>query len=107
MTLIEALILGAAGVAFLATGAVHFAWSLRVTTILQTRHPEAWATLQGRVLLSRTALADFLRSDRHKDMNDPELSRAVRMDRITGMIVMACFVGAAAALFTVGRSLPR
>lgn len=107
MTLVESLTLGGAAVAFLTAGAVHFAWSLKVTTILQTRHPELWATLQGRVLPSRTALAAFLRSDRHKDLNDPGLSRAVRMDRITGIVAMVCFAGAAVALLTVGRALPR
>lgn len=106
MTLVGSLILGAAAVAFLAAGAVHFAWNLRVTTILQTRHPEVWSTLQGRVLPSRLALAGFLRSDRHKDMNDLELSHAIKMDRITGIIVAVCFLGAAVTLFTVGRALP-
>lgn len=107
MTLVNYLILGAAAVAFLAAGAVHGSWTLRVTTILETRHPEVWAKLQGRVLLSKPALANFLRSDEHQRMNDPELSHAIRMDRITGMIVMVCFLVAAVALLTVGRPLPR
>jgi hypothetical protein len=107
MTVTGYLILGATTVVFLAAGAVNFWWSLRVTTILETRHPEIWAKLQGGPLFSRMALGGFLRGDVHRQMNDPELSRAIRMNRITGIVVMVCLLSVGAALVTTGRALPR
>jgi hypothetical protein len=107
MTRVEYLRLGAATVVFLAAGAVNAWWSLRVTTILQTRHPEVWAKLQGGLLFTRVAFGGFLRSGMHRRMNDPELSRAIRMNRITGIIVMICLLSGFAVLFSVGHALPR
>jgi hypothetical protein len=106
MTFAESLILGVAVVAFLTAGMIHISWNTRVTSILQARHPETWAKLQGPILPSRTALADFMRSDMHQRMSDPELSRAIRIERITGRILMACFLGAGVTLFTLA-GLPR
>jgi hypothetical protein len=102
----ELLIIGTAAAVFLATGSAYAWWNNRVTAILEKRHPAVWARLQGRILPSRSALASFLGSDEHKRMNDPELSHAIRMEKIAGLTTMVCFIGCGVVLFSLASLSP-
>jgi hypothetical protein len=103
MRLIDNLVFGSVVVAFLGAGAVNGWWNDRVITILKERHPETWRGLQGPVLMNNSAFVHFLTSDQHREMNDPELSRAIKKCKMTFVIVIVCFFGFFATMISVSR----
>jgi hypothetical protein len=95
------------GVVVLATGLVNAFWRSRVTQILKTRHPEVWRDLQMSNLSSRKAFARFLHSDRPVLIDDAELTRAIKLDRITGAVWIVCFLAAATVMVSLGQPSSR
>ena len=98
MTLTDILILAPLATAFYVAMGTAAWWNHRVTVILKARHPEVWAILQGPILPKGTVFGSFLRGDQHLRLADPELSRAVRLGKVAGVICIVCLFTAFAAL---------
>ena len=90
---------GIAFAVFFVCCAAQFWFMARVRNALIDRHPELYLSIERSSMFARRGLSRFIQSSKHRELGDPELSKAVMQCRWLYAVAICAWLVLAADVF--------